>query len=160
MARLLTAVLLFVSFNVVAEECPPFLPAPNAPTKCDLNQLNNDEVADADEVMENFNKLGDAIDIATPSSFCRIDQIMKWDGSAWACSSPSVYTKYFGDNGGEILCPAGKKVTGGGCTYSSLDDCTDVENRPRLDLGGWTCVAYNSYGVGLCEVNLGYAICQ
>lgn len=46
-----------------AEECPGFSPLPpGAPTKCDLNQLNNSEVADADEVMENFNTLADAID--------------------------------------------------------------------------------------------------
>ena len=68
MIRLLPAVLLFASFDVVAEECPGFSPAPNAPTKCDLNQLNNDEVADADKVMENFNTLGDAIDVVEANS--------------------------------------------------------------------------------------------
>ena len=64
MIRLLTAVLLFASFQVVAQECPGFSPSPEGtPTKCDLNQLNNNEVADANEVMENFNKLGDAFDV-------------------------------------------------------------------------------------------------
>lgn len=62
MIRLLIAALLVASFDVVAQECPGFSPFPGAPTKCDLNQLNNSEVADADEVMENFNTLADAID--------------------------------------------------------------------------------------------------
>ena len=87
MLRLLTPVLLFASFATVAEECPGFSPVPNAPTKCDLNQLNNNEVADAGKVMENFNKLGDAIDaLPTPPTDCTTDQIIRYDGSAWACA--------------------------------------------------------------------------
>ena len=43
MIRLLTAVLLFASLNVVAEVT--------------LTNINNNEVADADEVMGNFNAL-------------------------------------------------------------------------------------------------------
>ena len=88
MIRLLTTILLFASNNVVADDCvpPEFSPAPPVATKCALNQLNNDEVADADQVMENFNTLGDAID-AVPSvpSDCAIDQIIQWDGMAWIC---------------------------------------------------------------------------
>ena len=76
MIRLLTAVLLVASFQAVAQECPGFSPLPEgAPTKCDLNQLNNNEVADADEVMDNFNKLGDAIDVLEAN---KSDFIYRW----------------------------------------------------------------------------------
>lgn len=88
MIRLLTAALLFASLNVMAEECLDFSPAPGEPTKCDLNQLNNNEVADANKVMENFNTLGDAIDaLPTPPTNCTTDQIIKWNGAEWVCAT-------------------------------------------------------------------------
>jgi len=49
MIRLLTAVLLFASFNVAAETQVP-------------NDLNDGEVASAEEVMQNFQALATAID--------------------------------------------------------------------------------------------------
>ena len=59
-----------------------------------LNEISNDTVADADKVMENFNKLGDAIDaLPTPPTNCDTNQIIKWDGSAWVCASPQSATQ-------------------------------------------------------------------
>jgi hypothetical protein len=80
MIRLLTAVLLFASFNAVAEVT--------------LTDINNDEVADAEEVMGNFNALKDGVEanasaidaLPTPPTDCTINQIIKWNGSAWICA--------------------------------------------------------------------------
>ena len=69
MIRLLTAVFLCASFHVAAEVT--------------LTDINNNEVADADEVMGNFNALNEAL----PPSNCLTDQIIKWDGSAWVCAT-------------------------------------------------------------------------
>ena len=69
MIRFLTAVLLFASFNAAAEVT--------------LTPLNNNTPADADDVMGNFNALNEAL----PPSNCATDQIIKWSGSAWVCSS-------------------------------------------------------------------------
>lgn len=65
--RVIIAIALLVAGSGAwSAECPSFSPfPPGSPTKCDLNQLNNNEVADADEVMENFNRLADAIDDKT-----------------------------------------------------------------------------------------------
>ena len=68
MIRLLTAVLLFASFHVVAEVT--------------LTPLSNNTPADADDVMGNLNALNEAL----PPSNCTTDQIIKWDGSAWVCA--------------------------------------------------------------------------
>ena len=101
MIRLLTAVLLFASFNTVAEVT--------------LTDINNNEVADAEDVMGNFNALkegveantasaqanataisanGTAIDaLPLPPSDCTADQIIKWDDTngVWVCADmPSV----------------------------------------------------------------------
>ena len=76
MIRLLTAVLLFVSFHAVAEVT--------------LTPLNNNTPADADDVMGNFNALKTEIEsLPLPPSDCSTDQIIKWDSSenAWICSS-------------------------------------------------------------------------
>ena len=112
MIRLLTAVLLFASFDVAANDCDGFSPAP---TKCDLNQLNNNEVADADKVMDNFNKLGDAVDaLPTPPTNCTTDQIIKWDGTsdAWVCATDP---------------------------FAGLN--CDVGDQLRMGSGGWECRA-------------------
>lgn len=89
MVRLLIAVLLFASVEAMADAdvCVTLEPPPTA---CSLNQLTNGAVAEANKVMENFNTLGGAIDaLPTPPSDCTTDQIIKWDGSAWACSDMS-----------------------------------------------------------------------
>ena len=116
MIRLPTAVLLFVSVNVAAQECPGFSPSPEGtPTKCDLNQLNNNEVADADKVMENFNKLGDAVDaLPTPPTNCTADQIIMWDDTndAWVCATDP---------------------------FAGLN--CDVGDQLRMGSGGWECRA-------------------
>ena len=71
MVRLLTAALLVASFNAVAEVT--------------LTDINNNEVADADEVMGNFNALKQAVEanataidaLPTPPINCTADQIIK-----------------------------------------------------------------------------------
>ena len=81
MIRLLTATLLVASFSVVADVT--------------LTDINNNEVADAEVVMGNFNALkqgvkanATAIDaLPTPPSDCLTNQIIKWNGSAWVCAT-------------------------------------------------------------------------
>jgi hypothetical protein len=59
-----------------------------------LTNINNNEVADADEVMGNFNALRQGVEsniasieaLPTPPTDCAIDQIIRWDGSAWVCA--------------------------------------------------------------------------
>ena len=115
MIRLLTAVLLVASFDVVAEVCPPFQPFPGAlPTRCYLNQFNNNEVADADEVMENFNTLADAIDAAKPPLNCSINQIIRWNGTAWACTD---------DPFANLSCSAGDTLTYDGSAFTCDSVC-------------------------------------
>ena len=94
MIRLLTAVFLFASFHVVAEVT--------------LTDINNDEVADAEEVMGNFN----ALNAALPPSDCTTDQIIKWDGSAWACATDPL---------ANISCSAGDTLTYDGSAFTC--DC-------------------------------------
>ena len=83
MIRLLIAVLLFASFHVVAEVT--------------LTEISNDEVADADEVMGNFNALKQGVEanataidaLPAPPTDCTADQIIKWDdtANAWVCAT-------------------------------------------------------------------------
>ena len=163
MIRLLTPVLLFASFATVAEECPGFSPVPNAPTKCDLNQLNNNEVADADRVMQNFNTLGDAIDaLPTPPTNCTADQIIKWDGSAWVCASRSIVENLCGGDAAvcEALCAEGTAVVSGGCdvrNWGDLGTIMQFQTGPKSDASGWKCSVL--YSGSSSYVNA-YAICQ
>ena len=93
------------------EDClKGFDPNPD-PTNCSLNRLNNGEPADAEKVMENFYTLGDAIDAvpALPRD-CTTNQIIKWDGSAWVCSTADelpirgwYYTPALSGEGGRII---------------------------------------------------------
>ena len=79
MIRLLTAVLLFASFHAVADVT--------------LTDINNNEVADAEEVMGNFNALKQGVEanatainaLPAPPTDCTTNQIIKWNGSAWVC---------------------------------------------------------------------------
>ena len=72
MIRLLTAVLLFASFNVVAQTQVP-------------NVFEDGTPASAAEVNANF----DAIEAALPPTNCTADQIIKWDDTndAWVCAT-------------------------------------------------------------------------
>jgi len=82
---------------------------PTVPTNCSLNQLNNGEPADAEEVMENFYTLGDAIDAATPPLNCSINQIIRWNGTAWKCTA---------DPFANLSCSAGDTLTYDGSAFT------------------------------------------
>ena len=94
MIRLLTTVLLFASFHVVAE--------------VSLTELNNNTPADADDVMGNFNALNEAL----PPSDCTTNQIIKWDGSAWVCAADPL-TNLSGCSVGDVLSYDGSTVACG-----------------------------------------------
>ena len=108
MIRLLTAVLLFASFNAVAEVT--------------LTNINNNEVADADEVMGNFNALKQGVEanataidaLPAPPTDCTADQIIKWDDAngVWACATDP---------------------------FAGLN--CDVGDQLRMGSGGWECRA-------------------
>lgn len=76
------------------------------------NNLEENSVASATDVMDNFNALKDGVDenasaveanaaainaVATPPTDCTTDQVIKWDGSAWQCSYPLTATFYSDD---------------------------------------------------------------
>ena len=66
----------------------------------------NGDVIDADEINQNL----DIVAKAVPPRDCSKDQIIKWDGSAWVCSSLThVYKDLSGKTEGVISCPSGKK---------------------------------------------------
>ena len=55
-----------------------------------LNEISNSTVADADDVMDNFNALKNEIEsLPTPPTDCTADQIIKWDdtANAWVCAT-------------------------------------------------------------------------
>ena len=186
MIRLLTAVLLFASFHVVAE---------------DLKTFSDGQVIEADDFNHNFQKLeqdiangvtgpqgeqgipgekGDKGDIGdqgiqgiqgiqgtagtngtdgvAAGLNCTTDQMIVYRGGAWVCSSPEYLTL---DNVwsafGTLFCPSGEKVTGGGCRIRGLDFCEITHSRPVNDLSGWSCEAAGSVE---CQVEAVYAICQ
>jgi surface protein len=87
---------------------------PTVPTNCSLNQLNNGEPADAEKVMENFYKLGDAIDAATPPLNCSINQIIRWNGTAWKCTA---------DPFANLSCSAGDTLTYDGSAFTCDSVC-------------------------------------
>ena len=79
MIRLLTAVLLFASFSVVADTEVP-------------HTFQDGEVIDAQKFNEDFDALEAAIDAnaaALPPTNCTTDQIIRWDGTndAWVCAT-------------------------------------------------------------------------
>ena len=147
MVRFLTAVLLFASFHVVAD---------------DLKTFSTGQVIDADDFNHNFQKLeqdiseipaglkgdkgdkgdtgdkGDKGDNGNPGEpgndgqngndgadgvaaglSCSTDQVIVYRGGAWVCSSLEKTSDFFGgdDYIGSVDCPLGKKVTGGGCAF-------------------------------------------
>ena len=149
MIRLLTAVLLFASFHVVADE---------------LKTFSDGQVIEADDFNHNFQKLEqDIADIPAGADgvaaglTCTTDQSIVYRGSAWVCSSPEYRTLDVFAASGTLSCPSGEKVTGGGCRIRGLDFCEITHSRPRDDLTGWSCEAA---GFVECYVEAVYAICQ
>jgi hypothetical protein len=63
-----------------------------------LIDINNNEIADAEVVMANFNALKDGVEanaaaidvLPTPPTDCTINQIIRWDGSLWICSDETA----------------------------------------------------------------------
>ena len=123
----------------------------------------NGDVIDADEINKNL----DIVAKAVPPRDCSKDQIIKWDGSAWVCSSLTHVYKELSGVEGVIPCPAGKKVTGGGCDMD-MAQCDQLSSVPLgfnglglPEFSAWYCSAGGSTGANdQCELNFGYAICQ
>ena len=121
----------------------------------------NGDVIDADEINKNL----DIVAKAVPPRDCSKDQIIKWDGSAWVCSSLThVYKDLSGKTEGVISCPSGKKIIGGGCDMI-MEECEATTSVPLgsnglglPDFSAWLCAASGSDTY--CELNYGYAICQ
>ena len=91
---------------------------------------------------------------------CTTDQIIKWDGSAWVCSSLQRRLEYYSAPLPQFAtanCPIGTKVTGGGCNIEG-GDCSVIFSKPRSDLSGWDCQAYS--GTDCSGVREVYAVCQ
>lgn len=82
MVRFGAAVLLIASLDVVAQINLP-------------NELSDGNVASAEEVMQNFHVLRDAIEgnkatiniIPSPPTNCETNQIIRWNGDKWECAS-------------------------------------------------------------------------
>ena len=96
---------------------------------------------------------------------CTTDQSIVYRGDAWVCSSPElVFSSFSSEAGpfstGEVYCPSGKKVTGGGCEFKG-DACQGVKSEPLFNLTGWYCVAerYSTQDYA-CYTASAYAICQ
>lgn len=94
------------------------------------NTFQNGTTADANEVNENFTDLANAINsIVQPPTNCSINQIIKWNGSAWACANEAsssgitlqsvrdavdVRSTTSTDANVVVYCNSGERVTGGG----------------------------------------------
>ena len=162
MIRLLAAVFLFAGFNAAADTEVP-------------HTFQEGEVIDAQKFNEDFNALEAAIDanadsieaLPMPPTDCTTRQIIKWNGSAWVCSSLTHVYKELSGVEGVIPCPAGKKVTGGGCDMD-MAQCDQLSSVPLgfnglglPEFSAWYCSAGGSTGANdQCELNFGYAICQ
>jgi hypothetical protein len=120
MIRLLAAVLLFASLNVTAEVT--------------LTPLNNNTPANADDVMGNFNALNNAL----PPSDCTTDQIIKWNGTAWACTDDVLTT---------LNCDAGDRLVRGDNGWECSNSYPVSGNLTGMDSG-------NSVGLTLNGVSL------
>ena len=89
---------------------------------------------------------------------CSTNQVIKWNGSAWVCSSLQYVEEYYSTPVGNAsaLCPNGKQVTGGGCRIEG-SECDFVVDKPAFALSGWECEAFGTACSGVRSV---YAICQ
>ena len=75
-----------------------------------LTPLNNNTPADADDVMGNFNALKNEIEsLPTPPSTCETNQIIKWNGTAWACAADPL---------ANLSCSAGDTLTYNGSAFT------------------------------------------
>ena len=146
MIRLLTAAVLFASAAFAQVEIP--------------HVHENGDVIDADEINQNLDIVANVV----PPRDCSTNQIIKWDGSAWVCSSSErVDAEANGDGTGgtqtyaTATCPEGKKVTGGSCLCVPCPQCNSLMliNRPKAyDLNAWEC------GAMYVDQLVAHAICQ
>ena len=88
MIRLLTAVLLVASFDAMAQklllnEFEDGKPAKATEVNYNFDALNNQIVSNDDE----FEQFRANTEIVLPPSDCSTNQIIKWNGSAWVCTS-------------------------------------------------------------------------
>ena len=88
MIRLLIAVVLVTSFNVMAQklllnEFEDGKPAKATEVNYNFDALNNQIVSNDDE----FEQFRANTEIVLPPSDCSTNQIIKWNGSAWVCTS-------------------------------------------------------------------------
>ena len=120
----------------------------------------NGDVIDADEINKNL----DIVAKAVPPRDCSKDQIIKWDGSAWVCSSAEAVMVWVNGDGiggtqtyATATCPEGKKVTGGSCECSPCPQCNCqlAIDRPKdRHLNAWEC------GAIYVSQLVAHAICQ
>ena len=184
MIRLLTAVFLFASFTVVADELRPF---------------SDGQVINADDFNHNFQKLeqdiaeipagpqgergpqgeqgiqglqglpgNDGADGVAAGLACDTNQIIKWDASseAWVCanlSGPQLEKVYVDCTEGfatpdtcSASCAAGKQLVSGGCQFNYLNQAIYLKSIP--DGNSWSC-GIGDGGAG-SHVDSAYAICQ
>ena len=184
MIRLLTAVLFFASFHVVADELRPF---------------SDGQVINADDFNHNFQKLeqdiadnpegpqgpvgnpgnpgpagpvgpagADGADGVAAGLACDTNQIIKWDASseAWACanlSGPQLETVTVDCTEGfatpetcSASCNTGKQLVSGGCQFNYLNQAIYLKSIP--DGNSWSCGIGD--GGGGSHVDSAYAICQ
>ena len=89
---------------------------------------------------------------------CDDDQSIVYRAGTWNCSRPEVVGESFGGSEiGDVRCPIGKKVTGGGCEFRGQDSCDTTASYPDYQLDRWTCRAA---GGAACMPSTGWAICQ
>ena len=181
MIRLLTAVFLFACFHTVADDLRTFSDGQVIEAD-DFNhnfqKLEQDiangvtgpqgeqgpagpqgEKGDKGDTGDQGPAGADGADGVAAGLNCTTDQIIKWSGSAWVCSSTEIVSQTWDTpNGGAILCPVGKKVIGGGCRFAEFGDCDYLDDMPDLSANSaWLCRAYGGLA---CEVLEGFAICQ
>ena len=152
MIRLLAAVFLFAGFNAAADTEVP-------------HTFQEGEVIDAQKFNEDFNALEAAIDanadsieaLPMPPTDCTTRQIIKWNGSAWVCSTREAVFNYLAGptDFAVAYCPPPKQVTGGSCKFGG-EFCGERTEYPSFELDGWMCDS----GTTSCFVEEIVAICQ
>jgi hypothetical protein len=145
MIRLLTAVLLFASFDAVAQTNVP-------------NDLNDGEVANAEEVMQNFQALEDAIDNNTQSIGNNTTSLsgkvnypdcvgpknryplLIWDETLgeYTCGEVTDIVTPCGGYSCVKYCPIGTVRLSGGCKFVESQNALFTLSAPNLG-NGWRC---------------------